>query len=328
MNRRDFVTLLGGAAATWPMAARGQEKFWRVGVLVVDSQALSPDHEFAQLVQGLRDLGYVEGRNIIFDWRFAEGSLDRLAAHAATLARLNVNVIVAWSGIAIRAAQQATSTIPIVMVATTDPVGSGFVESLARPGGNITGSSTMSVDFSPKQLELLMTAVPRLTRVAVLGRSGSTGFDPILHTVEEGARPVGVAVVRADVAAESPAGFEQAFAVIERERAEAFIISPGPFMLAQRRRIADLAIRHRVASIANDPAYAMAGIMMSYGPDRKEMVRRAVVYVDRILKGTKPGDLPIVQPTLLPFVINLKTAKAIGLDISPNLIARTDEVIE
>lgn len=328
VHRRSFITLLGGAAAAWPMAARAQGRFWRVGVLFLDTQALTPDHEIASLVQSLHDLGYVEGRNIIFDWRFADGSLERLAAHAATLARLNVDVIVAWSGLPIRAAQLATRTIPIVMVSTTDPVGSGFAQSLARPGGNITGSSGISADFSPKQLELIREVMPKLTRVAVLGRKDGAGIGPVVRSVQDAARPVGIAVVQVEVGADPSESVEKAFAVIAREGADAIIFAASPSILAQRRQAAELAIKHTVATIAGDREYAAAGFLMSYGPGRSEDVKRAAIYVDRILKGTKPADLPIVQPARFPLVINLKTAKALGLDVPPTLLARADEVIE
>jgi putative ABC transport system substrate-binding protein len=275
----------------------------------------------------MRDLGYVDGRNIVFEWRFADSIPDRLAPFAQDLVRLNVDVIFAGSGVAIRAAHQATTTIPIVMMATADPIGSGFALSLARPGKNMTGSSAATTDYNPKQIELLKAAVPDLSRIAILGRSGSVSLEPVTRAVQEAAKRVGIAGIPFGATGQAD-DFERHFAAMRQEGVGAMIIAPDPNVLMHRRKIAELAVQYRIPSLAASKPYVEAGFLMSYGPDRNEYARQAAVYVDKILKGSKAGDLPIVQPTRLPFIINLKTAALLGLQMPSTLLALANEVIE
>jgi putative ABC transport system substrate-binding protein len=271
--------------------------------------------------------GYVEGKNLIIEWRFADGEYERLPALAAELVRLKVDVIVASTSPAIRAAQKATTTIPIVFPTTGDPVGSGFVASLARPGGNITGLSNVNLDISAKLLELLMTMVPRLSRVAVLGNPGSSTYAAILKSIQAAAlKIVGVRVF--SVEARTREEIERGFVLMTQERADGVIVAADPFLILQARQIALLAVQHRLPSITQPPVYAEAGGLMSYGQSIADSHRYAAAYVDKILKGAKPADLPVEQATKFMLVVNMKTAKALGLTIPPSLLLRADRVIE
>ena len=277
--------------------------------------------------QGLRELGYVEGKNIVIEWRSAEGKLDRLHALAAELVRLKVDVIVTGGPAPTHAAKEATSTIPIVMTQDIDPVGSGFVASLARPGGNVTGLSTLAPEISGKRLELLKEVVPKLSRVAVFGTSTQPGNAQSLKEVELAARPLGVMLQYLDVL--GPEDIENAFRAASRGRAGAgLMMVPGRIASSLRKESIDLAVKSRLPVIYIGRSYVEAGGLMSYGVNLPDLDRRAATYVDKILKGAKPADLPVEQPTKFEFIINLKAAKQIGLTIPPNVLVRADRVIK
>jgi len=275
--------------------------------------------------QGLRELGYVDGKNIVIEYRSAEGKLDRLSELAAELVRLKVDVIVTSGPSVTRAVKEATTTIPIVMGFDTDPVGNGFVASLARPGGNITGLSVVSPELSGKQLELLKEIVPKLSRVAVLGTSTNPGNSQALKETELAAGAFTVQLQNLDVL--SPKDIETAFRDASRGRAGAVLVLASPIIESHRTQIADLAAKNRLPAIYYAPEFVEAGGLMSYGTSFADLFRRAATYVDKILKGAKPGDLPVEQPKKFEFIINLKTAKQIGLTIPPNVLARADKVI-
>ena len=327
-TRRRIVLALGAGALAAPLASFAQQKpakVARIGFLAAGSAA-----GFARFVEelraGLRDLGYVEGKNLIIELRWAEGKYERLPGLAAELVQLKVAVIVAATPPAIKAAQQATTTLPIVMVATPDPVGAGFVASLPRPGGNITGLSTMNVELSSKYLELLRVAVPKLSRVAVLVNPGHPLHPDSLKSIQAAAKTTSVSVSPRQASTASQ--IEAAFIELTRERTGALIVLPDPLFTTQRRRIAELAVKHRLPTMFSNREYAEAGGLMSYGQNPAEHFLRAATYIDKILKGAKPADLPVEQPTTFELVINLKTAKAIGLTIPQDLLFRADRVIE
>ena len=306
--------------------AQQPTKVPRIGYLT----GATPDgqsHRIEAFRQGLRELGYVEGKNISIEYRFAEGKPDRLPALAAELVRLKVDVIVTSGAPATRSAKEATVTIPIVMTNDTDPVGSGFVASLARPGGNITGLSNLRPEISGKRLELLKEVVPRLSRVAVMGTSTIPGNAQNLKETELAAGALAVKLQYLDVL--GPKDIETAFRAASKGRAEAVLaLSSGGILLSQRAQLADLAVKSRLPAIYQSRSYVEAGGLMSYGASITDLNRRAATYVDKILKGTKPADLPVEQPTKFELVINLKAAKQIGLTIPPNVLARADKVIK
>ena len=275
--------------------------------------------------QGLRELGYIEGKNVITEVRYAEGKLDRLPALAAELVRLNVDLIVTVGPAVTRPVKEATNTIPIVMVFDSDPVGSGFVASLARPGGNITGLSSLSPELTGKRLELLKETVPKLLRVAVLGNPGNTATALNFKEAEVAARAYGLQVQSLEV--RGPNDLDSAFSTMIKGRADALLPLGDSVVVFHRERIVNFAAKNRLPSMHGDKAWVEAGGLMSYGPDILDNFRRAATYVDKILKGTKPADLPVEQPTKFEFVINLKTAKQIGLTIPPNVLTRADRVI-
>jgi putative ABC transport system substrate-binding protein len=276
--------------------------------------------------QGLRELGYVEGQNIAIESRWTEGKDDRLPALAADLVRSKVDVIVAETGAATRAAQQATRTIPIVMSLVNDPVGSGLVGSLARPGGNVTGLTIMSPDLVGKQLELLKEVAPKVSRVALLRHPDNPASAAQLREAQAAAQALGVRLQTLE--ARSPQEIDGAFAAMTRERAGALLVIPDTLFWNQRRQIAELAVKRRLPSMRMGEAYAEAGGLMSYGPSYLDLERRAATFVDKILKGANPADLPVAQPTKFELVINLKTAKAIGLTIPQPLLQRADQIID
>jgi putative ABC transport system substrate-binding protein len=277
--------------------------------------------------QGLRELGYVEGKNIIIEYRYAEGKFDRLPALAAELVRLKVDIIVTAGPIPTRAAKEATITIPIVMAQDSDPVGNGFVASLARPGGNITGLSTFRPELSGKQLELLKEILPKLSRVAVFGTSTYPGNAQALKEIELSAKSFGVQLQYLDVL--RPKDIETAFQAAVKGRAEAVLMMVVGFVAGGRRtEIATLAVKRRLPVIYSGRADVEAGGLMTYGVNVNDLDRRAATYVDKILKGAKPAELPVEQPTKFEFIINLKAAKQIGLTIPPNVLARADRVIK
>jgi putative ABC transport system substrate-binding protein len=327
MRRREFITLLAGAAAGWPFAARAQPagNRWRIGWLGGASSATAFD-AVAGFPQGMRELGYVEGKDFIIEYRFAEGRYERFPELAAELVGLNVDVIVLGTPAAVRAAQQATKTIPIVMGYSTDPVGNGFVASLAHPGGNTTGLASSTDDSSPKQLELLAIAVPKLSRAAVLINRGSPTSSAVLKNAEAAAQKAGLVLL--PVEARNEQEIENAFAALAREHVQAVMVASDAFFFLQRQRLAELALTNRLPSMFGQREYAEAGGLLSYGESLQEFFRRAASFVDRIFKGAKPGDLPIEQPTKFHLVINRKTADALGLTIPPLLYIFADEVIE
>src|SRR5205823_3169022 len=326
--RRKLLVALSAGALAAPLACFAQQqrsKVARIGLLEASSASSSANLREA-LIRGLRELGYMEGKTMIIEERWAEGNYERLPGLAAELVQMKVDVIVAGSTPAIQAAQRATSTIPIVMVRVGDPVGSGFVASLARPGGNITGLSNISVDASSKYLELLRAAVPRLSRVTVLVNPANPIHSDFLKRVQatEKTNSVTISPVEASTASQ----IETAFGAMTRERAGALIVLPDPLFSSQARRIAELAAQQRLPTMFWTRGLVEAGGLMSYGQSNAEHYYRAATYIDKILKGAKPGDLPIEQPTKIELVINLKTAKAIGLTIPQQLILQADKVIE
>jgi len=275
--------------------------------------------------QGLRELGYVEGKNIVIEWRYLEGKPERASELAAELVRVKVDVILAGGPASTRAAKEATVTIPIVMGFDSDPVGNGFVASLARPGGNITGMSTLYPEISGKQLELLKEIVPRLSRVAVLGTSTNPGTAQVLKETELAAGAFGVQLQYLDVL--GPKDIETAFRAASKGRADAVLVLPSSVLNSQRTQIVELAVKSRLPAIYPYPEYVEDGGLITYGVSFTDLFRRAATFVDKILKGRKPADLPVEQPTKFEFIINLKAAKQIGLTIPPNVLVRADKVI-
>jgi putative ABC transport system substrate-binding protein len=315
-RRRFLVTSVAGALAA-PLGAEGQQagKVARIGVLGTDREAFR---------QGLRDLGYVEGRNVVIEYRLDEGKPERLPALAAELVALRVDVIVTGGTVQALAAKQATTTLPIVFTQVGDPVASGLVTSLRRPGGNATGLSTLAQELVAKCLEQLKQAVPGVGRVSVL-RDESTGKNTLKDT-EVAARALGVQLQV--VEARGPADFDRAFSDMTRARAGALAVLPTPMFFLERSRLVDLAAKNRLPTVFPYREFVDAGGLMAYGPNLADLSRRGATYVDKILKGAKPGDLPVEQPSKFDLVINLKTAKALGLTIPPSLLARADQVIE
>jgi putative tryptophan/tyrosine transport system substrate-binding protein len=327
MKRREFITLIGGAAA-WPLAARAQQpagKVWRIGLIAGGSRAAVSDIA-AAFPQGMRELGYLEGKDFIIEWRFADGNYQRFSEFAAELLRLKVDLFVLGTAAALRTVQQATATIPIVVVYSTDPVGNGLVASLARPGGNTTGLASSTDDTAPKQLELLASIVPKLSRIGLIGNPANPTYSPVRKGMQTAADVAGLAVVTAE--AHNPAEMEAAFAVLAKERVGALMVAGDAFFLGERQRIAELALAHHLPSMFAQREFAEAGGLMSYGESVKDFYRRSAVFVGKIFKGAKPGDLPIEQPTKFHLVINRKTADALGLSIPPQLLIFADEVIE
>jgi putative ABC transport system substrate-binding protein len=306
-------------------AAQQPTKIHRIGYLNAASLSVTARRAEA-FQQGLRELGYVEGKNIVIEWRSGEGKEDRLPALAAELVRLRVDIIVTSGPRPTHAAKEATSTIPIVMAQDPDPVGSGFVASLARPEGNITGLSTLAPEISGKRLELLKEIVPRISRVAVLGFSNQPGNAQLVKETELAAGVLALRLQYLDLL--GPQDIETAFRAAEKGRAGAILmLVPGPIVGAHRTKVAELAVKNQLPTIYHSPVYVEAGGLMSYGVRFVDLDRRAATYVDKILKGAKPADLPVEQPTKFEFIINLKAAKQIGLTIPPNVLARANRVI-
>jgi putative ABC transport system substrate-binding protein len=311
-------------ARSFTAEARQTAKIPRIGYLTATSlTAIAPRTEAFR--QGLRDLGYVEGQNILIEHRHAEGKLDRLPALAGELVRLDVDVIVSAGPADTRAARQLTDRIPIVMAQDSDPVGNGFIRSLARPGGNITGLATLAPETSGKRLELLREAVPKLSRVAVFGRTTRPGNAAAVSEVELAAAKLVVRLQYFDI--DSFGDIGPAFEAAKKGRADAVLLLEAPVFINQRTQIAELAVKNRLPVIYSRSENAEAGGLISYGASITDLFRRAATYVDKILKGAKPGDLPIEQPTKFELVINLKAAKQIGLTIPPNVLSRADQVI-
>ena len=318
-RRREFIVATAMLlAAVISASARGTSKPYRVGFLTV-----APDESFQQ---SLRELGYVEGRDLILEMRDIEGRYELLEKMALDLVQLNVNVIVASFPAAVLSAKRATTTIPIVMVNTPDPVQLGLVASLARPGGNITGLSTLTLDVSIMQLELLRETVPRLSRVALLWNRDNPWHTIAIKDVHARSASLGTQLQLFE--ASSPDSFEHAFRAMTAERAQAVLILADPLLFAHRQRLSELALMHRLPAMGNVLGYAESGSLMSYWADRSELARRAASYVDRILNGAKPAELPIEQPTKFEFVINLKTAKKLGITVPQPVLLRADRLIE
>jgi ABC-type uncharacterized transport system substrate-binding protein len=307
-----------------PAQAQQVKKVPRIGFLAGGSPSTNAASREV-FRQGLRELDYIEGKNIIVEWRYAEGKVDRLPALAAELARLKVDVIVTLGGRGTRAAKEATKTIPIVMAQVPDPVGDGFVASLARPGGNITGLSALGPELSGKRLEILKEVVPRLSRVAVLGTSTAPGTAQVLRELEPAARALKVKLQYLDVL--SPKDIETAFRAATRGHAEGVLVLSASVFVTHQTQVLDLAQKSRLPAIYYRPDFVEAGGLMSYGVNDKELYRGAARYVDKILKGAEPADLPVEQPKKFEFIINLKAAKQIGLTIPPNVLVRADKVI-
>jgi putative tryptophan/tyrosine transport system substrate-binding protein len=319
MKRRGFIGLLGGAAA-WPLAAWAQQRNRTryIGFL-------GPERRLKKMRQGLGDLGYVEGQDIVFEYRPSDRP-DRLSDFAAELVALKVDVIVASGSLAVRTAQQATRSIPIVMTGSSDPVGAGFVSSLAHPGGNITGMSLQNPELSGKRLELLTEIVAGLSLVAVLSNPDDPPVVFSLRETKGAAQALSIELQFVEV--RRPEDFESAFASVNRIQPGALVILPGSIMTRHAERIAEFALKSRMPAISYFREFPEAGGLISYGPNLDDSSRHAAVYVDKILKGASPADLPVEQPTKFELVINLKTAKAIGLAVPPSILAHADEVIE
>ena len=324
MKRREFITLLGGSAAAWPLAAVAQQpKVWRIGVLapVPPTPAM-----LSAFRDGMRGRGYVEGQNLSIEVRWPQGTFEHDPSPVAELINSNVDVIVAWTTPTMIAVRHATSTIPIVMVGVGDPVGSGFIASLARPGGNITGLTNISVDLSAKLMELFAELVPGMKRVGVVHNPNNPGVTMLLRETEDAVRKLNMQaqVVNAQTSDE----FDRAFAQLSAESVGGVVVIPDATVIEHSRRIAELAQSARLPTAFQRRENVDAGGLFSYGPDLNNQFRQAAFYVDRILKGEKPAELPVMQPTKIELVINLKTAKALGLTLPLIMQMTADEVIE
>ena len=320
IRRREFIALLGGAATGWPRAARAQQrKVPTVGVLVVEAPGWE---QFWRLFRdAMRQTGYVEGQSIRYEFRSDQGQIGRLPELAAELVRLNVDLIVTWFTPAALAAKAATRDTPIVMALAGDPVANGLVDSLNRPGGNVTGMSGVNAELGAKSVELVREMLPSTRRIAALANAPDPFSKPFLEQIEAGGRATGITI---DVKMLRAEELETAFAEMGKARPDAAIVQPS----LPAKRAADLAAKYRIPAVSTLGPFAELGGLMSYAPSLDYLYRRAAVYVDKILKGAKPGDLPVEQPTQFELIINMKTAKALGLTVPPSLLARADEVIE
>jgi putative ABC transport system substrate-binding protein len=326
IRRREFIFTLGGAGVAWPLAARAQAvKVWRIGMLDTTSAQLNAANLDA-FRQGLRQLGYVEGRNVAIDYRSADGRLDRIPPLASELVRRNVDVIVTRGTPSALAAKNATATIPIVMAAIGEPVETGLVASLARPGGNVTGLSAFVTELVAKRVELLREVIPRIGRVALLDNMTNRSVPPQWEETRRAARALGIEPQLLDV--RRPEDIERAFDAALAHRAEALTVGNDSVVITSRRRVAELAAKFQLPAIYATREFVDSGGLLSYAAHYPDLYRRAAVYVDKIFKDEKPADLPVEQPTKFEMVVSLKAAKAIGLEFPPLLLARADEVIE
>jgi putative ABC transport system substrate-binding protein len=329
MKRREFIALLGGAAAAWPIAVRAQQaaRVRRIGLLMGMTDDREGQARVTTLKQGLQELGWTDGRNIQVETRFAGADAGRIRTHVAELVALAPDVIVGQTTPVIRALRQATSSIPIVMAAINDPVDQGFVSSLAHPGGNITGFTFVDFQMVGKWLEILKEAAPGVSRAALMfNPDTSPHYYVYLRSFEAEPRSIAVEVTAAPV--RNTAEIEEAFAKLGREPGGGLILPPDAFTFVHHPLFIRLAQQHRLPAVYSTRAYVAQGALMSYGPNPYDNFRRSASYVDRILRGAKPADLPVQQPTKFELAINLKTAKALGLNVPPTLLARADEVIE
>jgi putative ABC transport system substrate-binding protein len=322
LKRRDVIALVGGAATAWPLAARAQHpaKLPVIGALVIGNT--DPEQFWREFRQGLRDLGYVEGQNIRFEFRSAQGDASRLPELAAELVRLKVDVIVTWFTPTAVAARQATRDIPIVMAETGDPIGTGLVASLPRPGGNVTGIASVTAELAGKSVQLIRDLLPSARRVTALANVTDPFSKPFLEQIDLGGAATGTTIRAIRISNDEE--FESAFAAMEKDRPDAVIVQPS----LPSKRAAELALKQRVPAVSVPRWFAEQGGLMSYSAKYVELFRKAAVYVDKILKGAHPADLPVEQPTHFELVINMKTANALGLTVPPALLARADEVIE
>jgi putative tryptophan/tyrosine transport system substrate-binding protein len=328
VKRREFITLLGGAAVAWPLAARAQqaERMPVIGLLVAGSPGSSAQVAAPAFRQGLAEAGYVEGSNVAIEYRYAEGQYDRLPAMATDLVQRNVAAIVASPTPAALAAKSATATLPIVFSVPDDPVKLGLVASFSRPGGNATGVSFLLSELGAKQMGLLRELVPSATHFGLLVNPANENAEAVASDLKAAASKIGVEI--AVVQASDNREIDVAFGTLIRDKADALVVGTDPFFYTRRVQLATLAARHALPTVYNVREYAEAGGLMSYGTSLSEVLRLMGVYTGRIIKGAKPADLPVVQPTKFDFVINRSTARALGLEIPPMLLARADEVIE
>jgi putative ABC transport system substrate-binding protein len=326
MRRREFITLLGGAAAAWPLAARAQQPAMPVVGFIAGSSPSALSQQVAAFREGLKEAGFIEGVNVAVEYRYGEGQLDRFPAFASDLVRRQVAVLVVSNPTAVLAAKQASTTIPIVFSVGSDPVEIGLVASLNRPGGNITGVYQFTAGLEAKRLGLLQEMVPKATAIAALVNPNYAGAENQLRDLQVAATRLGMqlVVVRANTEDE----FNAAFSTIVQQKAGALLVCASPFFNARRQQLILLAARHTMPAMYEWREFAAAGGLMSYGTSLGDAYRQAGVYAGRILKGEKPADLPVVQVTKFEFVINLNAAKALGLEVPPTLLARADEVIE
>jgi putative ABC transport system substrate-binding protein len=330
MQRREFIKALGGVALAWPLKADAQPsgKLFCIGWF--SAGPVGRPGQLSELaggfVEGLRELGWIEGKNVVFEFRYAENRLDRLPELAAELVRLKVDVIVASGTLAPLAAKQVTSTIPIVMAPAGDPLGSGLVSSLAYPGANVTGLSLMAPDLGGKRLEMLKELLPGLSRVAVLWNAANPHAANVFRETERAARKLGIDIQSLEV--RGPDDFDTAFEAARAQHPGGLITVEDPLTVSNRNTIVDFAATNRLPAIHGVREFTQAGGLIAYGSNLVDLARRAATYVDKILRGTKPADLPVEQPVKFDFAINLRAAKALGLTVPPTLLARADEVIE
>jgi putative ABC transport system substrate-binding protein len=326
-NRRKLIVALGASVLAAPFRIRAQQvkKSVVVGILATEDQ-LSAQTVVAAFKQGLQELGYVEGKNLTLQLRFADGKFELVPGLATELVNLKVDVIVSAGTVTTIALQKATSTIPIVMANTLDPVGNGLVKTLARPGGNITGLSSLGGDIGGKHLEMLLSVAPKLSRVAVLLNPGNQSHPLVLKSIQSAALKTSAKILPLE--ARTAPEIENAFSAMTQGKAGAVIVARDGFYINQTRQITELALKNRLPSVSERASYAEAGGLMSYGVNQGEQFRRAATYVDKIFKGAKPADLPVEQPTKFELVINRKTAKALGLTIPQALLVSADKVVE
>ena len=326
MRRREFIGLLGGATA-WPLAARAQQTktIRKVGFVAGGNASLIPSLH-SGFLQGMQELGYVEGKDFIVEWRFAEGNYDRFPTFGRELAQLGVDVIVLGTPAAVRPMMEASRTIPIIMGYSSNPVGNRFIDSLARPGGNVTGLASSQEDTTPKQIELLKVVVPGMARMGLLFNPNTPSGEVAVRSAEPVVQHLGIGLV--PIIASDATQIATAFTIFSEKRLDALLVAPDAVFMSERAQIARIAIEKRLATMFVQREYVLAGGLMSYGEDLREFFRRTATYVDRIFKGANRRDLPVEQPTKFELVINLRTAKAIGLTVPPTLLARAHEVIE